>query len=162
MSIDDLFEYPIELFTTAMVVLVTILFVNRFLTTFDNIAAGTDASTFVTEGVSHINRLAGYYVVGVFIAILIFSLIAAMYIPTSILNAPIFAILTLFAVWISYPFSQAYTALIETSAFASYSTYMQVTTLLMGRLPLMVLMSGCVLALATYVKYRGEQTISPT
>jgi len=159
-SLDDLFVIPKEILLTAIVALFAVVMINKFKDSFILIAP-SNATYFVTEGTTYINSLAGYAVVAVFVALMIVSLIAAMQLPTSIIWTPMFAIGTLVAVWIAYPISVAYTEIINSATFATYSTHMAVTTILFSNLTIIILIMGCILSIVTFVKYRGEQIIPP-
>ena len=156
MSADDLYVIPIRLFTLVVVMGFVLVLISQFTTVFTNI--GDPSSLLWLDGTTSIvkNRIDTFFIVEI-ISLFIISLIAATRLPKSVMWAPFFAIATLLGVWFSYPISQAYTALIETTAFAEQSSYMQITALTMQRLPLLILIMGCTLGLVTYMKFREER-----
>lgn len=115
----------------------------------------TEATAWSADTASILTSQAGYMFVGILIALIIISLILAVQIPTGIIYTPIFALLTLVATWFAYPISISWEAITETGAFADLATSMQVITLIMSKLPFIVLMVGCILSVVTFVRYRS-------
>ena len=159
MSVDDLFFAPIELFTTILVIFISITFVNRFLDVFNPIAGNTTAAgNWTTATVGIFNSMAGGFVLAVLVGLMITSFILAIKLPTSIIWTPIFAVATIVAVWFAVPIASAYELVLATPIFAEYATDMQVATLIMSNLPYFILLMGCTLGLVTFMKFRREVT----
>ena len=160
MSVDDLFYIPTELFGVGLIILFSLIVINKFSTSFVSIAgAGSSAANFSSIGTTIFNSIAGYFFLAIFIGLIILSLILAMQLPTSIVWTPLFAIVTFVAVWIAAPISTAYDMLIGTAAFNTYAVNVQVMTLIMGNLPYIMFVLGGILAIVTFVKFRNEQRI---
>ena len=157
MSVQDLFEIPFRLLLVAVTILAAFVLINHFTTFFESSVTGTQAGAWVLAGTNIFNSLAGWYFIAIFIGLVVTSFIFAMSIRASIINAPMFFIGTLIATWYSYPLSLAYTSMIETGTFATYSTQMALATMIMSKLPILIIIIGGILALVTYVKFRDTE-----
>ena len=159
MSADDLFFTPVQMFVTGVVILTTVIIVNSFVNFFSGMnEVPAAATTWAVSGVDVFNSMVGYAFIALFVGLMLTSFILASQLPTSIVWTPFFALLTFIAIWLSYPLSQAYVAVVESPVFVTYSSTVAIGTLIMSRLPIMILVMGCILALVTFVKFRGAQT----